>query len=143
MEDISLHLLDIMENALRAGAKTIRVRIDQDAVRDEVRISVEDDGKGMSEDEVKKALDPFYTTKESKRIGLGLPLLSQAAKEAGGRIEVSSAPKQGTSITAIFRLSHPDRKPLGDIDGTIDMMRSFHRGVVIEYKNTSKEGESI
>ena len=141
MEDISLHLLDIMENALRAGAKKIRVRIDQDDLRDEVRVSVEDDGDGMSEDEIQKALDPFYTTKEGKRIGLGLPLLSQSAKEAGGRIEVKSAPCKGTSITAVFCLSHPDRKPLGDIDGTIKLMRSFHHDVVIEYEHTLERGE--
>ena len=136
MEDISLHVLDIMENALRAGAKTIRVWIAHDEGKDEMRVTIADDGRGMSKKEVRDALDPFYTTKAGKRIGLGLSLLGQAADEAGGRIDVISTPDSGTSVTAIFRLSHPDRKPLGDIDGTIDIMKAFHRDVVIQYENT-------
>ena len=77
MEDISLHVLDIMENALRAGAKTIRVWIAHDEGKDEMRVTIADDGRGMSKKEVRDALDPFYTTKDGKRIGLGLSLLVQ------------------------------------------------------------------
>jgi signal transduction histidine kinase len=138
MEDLSLHIMDIIENALRAGAKTIRVRVVQDNAKDELSLTIEDDGKGMDERKLQMALDPFYTTKDRKRIGLGLPLLAQAATDADGRIEVDSIPGGGTSVTAVFKLSHPDRKPLGDIDGTIEMMRSFHRDVKIEFEDILK-----
>ena len=136
MEDISLHVLDIMENALRAGAKKISVRVARDPARDELRVIVSDDGRGMSEDEIRAALDPFYTTKENKRIGLGLPLLGQAAGAAGGRMELRSRPEAGTTVTAVFGLSHPDCKPLGDMEGTMKMIKAFHRDVDFEYEST-------
>lgn len=115
MEDISLHLLDVAENALAAGADRIEIRIFEERKEDVMRVEIKDNGCGMDEQMVKRALDPFYTTKVGKRVGLGLALFAQASREAGGDIEIQTVPGKGTIVRATFQLSHPDLKPLGDM----------------------------
>ncbi len=115
MEDLSLHILDIAENAIRADAKTIKIEIVEDESKDQLAICIEDDGRGMDKETVSKVLDPFFTTKGGKRTGLGLALLSQAAQQTGGDLRIDSERGRGTKVTAIFQSSHPDMKPMGDI----------------------------
>jgi anti-sigma regulatory factor (Ser/Thr protein kinase) len=119
LEDLSLHILDVAENSLRAGARWIRISIREVLEQDLLELTIEDDGKGMPPDLVRKVLDPFTTTKEDRRIGLGLPLLADAAREAGGEVTVESKPDKGTRIRATFRHGHIDRKPLGDVASTV------------------------
>lgn len=119
MEDLSLHILDIVENALAASADRIEIRIVEDTGRDLLSLEIADNGKGMDAQMRKNALDPFFTTRATRRIGLGLPLLAQAAEQSGGRLELQSEPGQGTRVSAVFQRSHPDRKPLGDIHQTL------------------------
>lgn len=119
MEDLSLHILDIVENSLRAEAKNISITIDEDMKRDTLEIKISDNGKGLSEEEIKKASDPFYTTKKGKKFGMGLALLAQSAREARGKCDISSIKRKGTKITATFEYSHIDRRPLGDITKTL------------------------
>lgn len=126
MEDLSLHILDIVENALRAGARNVIVRLSQSKREDRLVLEVIDDGEGMDEETVSRSLDPFFTTKEGKRIGLGLPLLAQAAEEANGKLYLESAPGKGTKVTATFRLSHIDRKPLGNLEETLRCLKAGH-----------------
>ena len=115
MEDLSLHILDIAENAIRAKAKRITVEISEDERKDRLTVCIKDDGEGMDRETVEKVLDPFFTTKHGGKVGLGLALLSQAAQQAGGDIEIDSKPGNGTEVTAVFRFSHPDMKPMGDV----------------------------
>lgn len=129
MEDISLHILDVAENALNAGASRIEIRIVEESKEDLMKIEIKDNGCGMDEQMVSQVLDPFYTTKAGKRVGLGLPLLAQAAKEAGGNMEIQSRPDKGTMICATFQLSHPDLKPLGDMFETLATLTCAHPGV--------------
>ncbi len=129
MEDISLHILDVAENALNAGANRIEIRIVEGSKEDLMKIEIKDNGCGMDEQMVSQVLDPFYTTKAGKRVGLGLPLLAQAAKEAGGNMEIQSRPDKGTMICATFQLSHPDLKPLGDMFETLATLTCAHPGV--------------
>ena len=126
MEDISLHLLDVAENALLAGADRIEIRIFEQSKEDIMRIEIKDNGCGMDEQTLERALDPFYTTKTGKRVGLGLPLFAQAAREAGGDIKIQTAPGEGTAINATFQLSHPDLKPLGDMLETMATLACAH-----------------
>lgn len=119
MEDLSLHILDVVENSIRAKAKKIKIKILEDESKGRLVLSIEDDGEGMKRATVKKALDPFFTTKDKKRIGLGLALLAQAAKQAGGWLKVDSKPGEGTKLKAIFKLDHPDMKPMGDMRETM------------------------
>lgn len=119
MEDISLHILDIAENSVAAGADTIEIKIVEDKEKDLLTVAISDNGSGMDEETAKKALDPFYTTKTTRRFGLGLPLLSEAARAANGDLSIKSKEGKGTKIKATFQHSHIDRKPLGDISQTI------------------------
>jgi hypothetical protein len=122
MEDLSLHILDIVENSVAARADTIEIRISEDEKKDLLSIEVIDNGAGMDEETVKKALDPFYTTRTVRRFGFGLPLLSEAAKAANGHLSIKSKKGEGTKIKANFQYSHIDRKPLGDIGQTIGIL---------------------
>ena len=131
MKDISLHILDVAENALAAGATRIEVVVREMDERDELHVEIRDDGRGMTAEQIAGARDPFYTTKPGKRIGLGLALLGQAAREAGGRMEIDSAPGAGTRVHAVFGLRHPDRKPLGDIEGTCTLLQLSHPEVEV------------
>jgi signal transduction histidine kinase len=119
MEDLSLHILDIVENSVTAGATEIKILVVEDTVMDRLSLEITDNGDGMDEVTCQKVLDPFFTTRTTRRVGLGLPLLVEAAQESGGSLELDSAPGQGTTVRAVFQLSHPDRKPLGDIAATL------------------------
>lgn len=119
MEDLSLHILDIVENSIEAGADTVEIRLAEDTVKDLLSIEIKDNGRGMDEETAKMVTDPFYTTKTVRRIGLGLPFLKQAAHECEGEFTISSEKGRGTTISACFRRSHIDRKPLGDMGATI------------------------
>ena len=119
MEDLSLHILDIVENSVAANADTIEIRITENIEKDLLSIEVIDNGMGMDEETLEKVLDPFYTSKTVRRFGLGIPLLSESAKAANGRLSITSKKGEGTKIRADFRHSHIDRKPLGDMSQTI------------------------
>ena len=135
MEDLSLHILDIAENSIAAAAKRIEIKINEDKDKDLLTIEIIDNGNGMDQETLNKALDPFFTTRTTRKVGLGLPLLAQAARESGGKIELSSEPRRGTTVKAIFRLSHPDCKPMGNINETIRTLVASHPEVDFIYEH--------
>jgi signal transduction histidine kinase len=136
MEDLSLHILDVAENSISSSAKRIEIRINEDPKKDVLTIEIKDDGKGMDEQTLQKALDPFFTTRTTRRVGLGLPLLAQAARETDGKIELDSNPGRGTTVKAMFRYGHPDRKPIGDIYETIRTLVMSHPEIDFLYEHT-------
>lgn len=138
MEDISLHILDIAENSLAAGANRIEVDIRESD--DLLILEVRDNGSGMDEELLKMVSDPFFTTKTVRKVGLGIPLLKQAAEECGGEMTIHSEKGKGTIITARFKRSHIDLKPMGDIGSTIMVLIAGNPDVdiVLEY---NKEGQ--
>jgi len=119
MEDLSLHILDIVENSVAAEANNIKIDIKEDELKDLLSVEISDNGKGMDQDQLKEVLDPFFTTKTSRRFGLGLSLLAEAAKSANGSLSINSAVGKGTTIKAEFQHSHIDCKPIGDMAQTI------------------------
>jgi anti-sigma regulatory factor (Ser/Thr protein kinase) len=119
MEDLSLHVLDIAENSIAAGAQHVEIRVQESRQDDLLSIEIIDDGHGMSEDMLQKATDPFFTTRTTRRVGLGLSLFEQAAKRAGGKFKIASSPGAGTRVTGVFQYSHVDRQPLGNMDQTL------------------------
>jgi signal transduction histidine kinase len=139
MEDVSLHVLDIAENALRAGARHVFIRLEQNRRDDRLVLEVTDDGEGMDEETQKRAADPFFTTKPAKKVGLGLPLLAQAAEESGGGLEVQSRPGRGTRVIATFGLSHIDRRPLGNIQETLRCLEATHPEVCFRFESVEKD----
>ena len=117
MRDMSLHILDLTENSIRAGASVVSVTVAEDPEKDVLEIVVEDNGTGLSVPP-EKATDPFYTTKAGKRTGLGLSLFRAAAEQAGGGLKLGRSPLGGASVHATMVLSHVDRVPLGDLAAT-------------------------
>ena len=122
MEELSLHVLDIVQNSIAAGAELIKVSIIEDKENDTLTISVDDNGKGMEEEVLKKVTDPFTTGRKTRRVGLGIPLLKLAAEMTGGSISLESKVGVGTKISAVFGYSHIDRQPLGDIASTMHQL---------------------
>jgi hypothetical protein len=122
MLELALHILDIAENSTRAGAMLIVIAIVEDLVKDVFSFEIRDNGSGMDKETIEKAMDPFYTTKKVRRVGLGLPMLANACTQAGGRFVIESKVGEGTRVHASFGHSHFDRQPLGDIAGVVSML---------------------
>ncbi len=119
MQDLSLHILDIVENSIDAGASRIEIMIEENIKKNFLKIEIKDNGKGMNKKTLAKVLDPFYTTKTVRRVGLGLSLLSQTVKEANGELKIYTRSKKGTRIIACMEYNHIDRRPLGDMADTM------------------------
>ncbi len=119
MRELALHLLDIAENSVAAGAKTVVVTVEEDTRADRLRLSVEDDGRGMDEEMAALVTDPFVTTRTTRKVGLGIPLLKAAAEACNGWLRITSEVGKGTRLECEFQHSHIDRMPLGDVAGTM------------------------
>ncbi len=135
MEDLALHILDIVQNSLEAGADAIEIEIWEDLKQDQLRIKVSDDGRGMDPDMLAKVTDPFFTTRTTRRVGMGLPLLAAASKAAGGALTIDSTPGKGTTIVATFRHGHIDRAPIGDIEATLMALLAGQPNKAIVYRH--------
>jgi len=141
LEDLSLHILDIVENAISAKAKRIDVVVIEEPKEDRLVIEIKDDGIGMDEEISQKAIDPFFTTRTSRRVGLGLSLMAQAAQETGGILRIESELGKGTKVTATFQYHHIDRKPLGSMIETMTTLLLGNPELNISYTH-QKEGKS-
>jgi len=119
LRELSLHLLDIAENSIAAEAKCIKIVVNEDSRSDLLQMIVEDDGRGMSTEMVEKVIDPFTTTRTTRKVGLGIPLLKAAAEACNGFLTIDSQPGKGTKIFVQFQRSHIDRMPLGDLVTTM------------------------
>ena len=119
MREIALHVLDIAENGINAGASLIQIRIEERVKDNLLVISIRDNGKGMPPEALQRALDPFYTTRTTRRVGLGLSLFREAAIRCDGSFAIDSKVGAGTEVRATFRWDHIDLAPMGDMAGTI------------------------
>jgi len=126
MDELSLNILDIAQNSIAADATLIEIDVEEDDGNDTMLIRVKDNGKGMSEDFLASVENPFVTTRSTRKIGLGISFLKEAAEMTGGGIELSSALGIGTTITATFQKSNIDRQPLGDLTGTMVALVSLN-----------------
>ena len=133
MRELSLHILDVVQNSIEAGASKIELSIIEDPGKDTLVIEVTDNGRGMSKALVEKVLDPFYTTRKTRHVGLGLPLFAAAARRADGDLILQSAPGKGTRLRAAFRRSHIDRAPLGDMPSVLLAVLLSERPVDLDY----------
>ena len=118
MRDLSLHLLDLAQNSVTAGASLIRIRIEVD---DDgwLTLTLEDNGKGMSPELLDRVRSPFTTTRTTRKVGLGIPLMMENAEKAGGMVHIDSTPGKGTTLTATMDTKNIDCLPLGDLSGTL------------------------
>lgn len=119
MRELSLHILDIAQNSIVAGAEVLRIAVIEDLVEDRLIIRIKDDGRGMDEETVARVIDPFYTTRTTRRVGLGIPMFKASAEGCNGCFFIKSQLGVGTEIDAEFQHSHIDRMPLGNMTDTL------------------------
>ncbi len=119
MRDLSLHILDVLQNSLEAGATQVELVIEEDLITDRLTITVRDNGRGMDEVTLARVADPFFTTRKTRHVGLGIPLFKAAAERCNGDLVITSQVGVGTTLAATFQHSHIDRAPLGDLVGTL------------------------
>jgi len=122
MQELSLNVLDVAENSVRANASLIRIGVEEDAAADRLTITIQDNGKGMTREQVETVIDPFYTTRTTRNVGLGVPLFKMEAEMTGGHFTIDSTVGVGTDLTAVFHPSSVDMIPLGDINGTVQLL---------------------
>ena len=122
MRELSLNVMDISQNSISAGASLITITVEEDAGLDELSISIGDNGRGMTPEQVEHVTDPFFTTRTTRSVGLGVPLFKMEAEMTGGRFSIESTVGVGTTTTAVFKPSSVDMIPLGDINGTVSML---------------------
>ena len=141
MLTMALNILDIVQNSIRAEASTITIDIGESIKNDFMDIRVSDNGKGMPEELLSKVTDPFVTTRTTRRIGMGLPLLKHQANLAGGDLSIESHQGKGTSTYVTFILGHVDRQPLGDIAGVMTILMSANPEINFLYNHKTDTGE--
>ncbi len=141
MKELSLNILDITENSVKAGATLTEISLIED--NETLTLKITDDGCGMPEEIVRGVTDPFYTTRTTRKVGLGLPLLKMAAEQTGGRIEIisSQGEEHGTSVTAVFYKNHLDFTPLGDVISTVTTLIQGHPDTDFLFKHTKNGNE--
>jgi hypothetical protein len=135
LRELSLHVLDIAENGITAGADLIQITVREALGEDRLTITIADNGRGMPPEKLKNPADPFITTRTTRRVGLGLSLLSAAAQRCGGALSVNSAPGRGTEVTATFVHSHIDRAPIGDMASSVTTLIMGNPGVDFVYRH--------
>ncbi|MHB9036671.1 MAG: ATP-binding protein [Armatimonadota bacterium] len=119
MRELSMHILDLAQNSISAGATKLEIEISADTKANTLTVSLRDNGRGMDPEFLAKVRDPFTTTRTTRRVGLGIPMFETAAKACDGELVLESSPENGTYVEATFRLSHIDRAPLGDMASTL------------------------
>jgi len=118
LRELALHILDIAENSISAGASQVEISVVRNTRENQLVISVRDNGNGMDEEMLARVINPFVTSRTTRKVGLGIPMLKQAAEACNGGLTVDSQPGKGTEITATFQNNHIDRMPLGNLADT-------------------------
>ena len=140
MDQLSLHILDIAQNSIRAEATIIQIDITEDEKNDRYSIEVTDNGCGMDETTLNQVSDPFFTTRTTRKIGLGISLFKQNAEQTGGSLTIESTPGCGCKLKAVFGLKHLDRQPLGDMAGTMTLLIGANPKIQFIYNHETQLG---
>lgn len=140
MKDLALHILDILQNSIRAEATMIKLQIDEVPSNNKYIVKLTDNGIGMSEELLKQITDPFFTTRTTRKVGLGLSLLKLNAERTKGTIKIQSQPGMGTEVEVVFGYDHIDRLPTGDIAGILALTVSSYPEIDFKYKHNTPKG---
>jgi hypothetical protein len=135
LHELSLHILDLLQNSLEAGATEIMLLVEDNPADDLLTFTVEDNGRGMTAEMAATAASPFCTGRKTRRVGLGLSLLAMAAEACNGGVRIDSLAGKGTRVAAVFRRSHPDRQPLGDLPAAITCALAGEEGLTLVYRH--------
>ena len=143
MRELSLNILDIAQNSISAGAPLITIEVSENTIDHTLIIGIYDNGKGMSEEQVKSVIDPFFTTRTTRKVGMGIPLFKMAAEQTGGRLEIKSELGVGTEVRAYFKTDSVDFTPLGDVASTVQMLITMNTDRDFVYRHTVNEKEFV
>ncbi len=147
MKELSLNILDITENSVKAGATLTEIEISED--KEALTITITDDGKGMSEEILKGVENPFYTTRTTRKVGLGIPLLKMAAEQTGGSFQITSKCREqypdshGTRVEAVFNKNHLDFTPLGDTVSTVTTLIQGHPDTDFSFAHSFMDKQAL
>lgn len=139
MRELSLNVLDIVQNSITANANLIEIMLVEDINNDILKINIFDNGKGMTDEQIKSVTDPFYTTRTTRKIGLGIPLFKMAAEMSGGSFKIESTVGSGTKIYTSYIHSSIDRMPVGNINETVSMLIRMNPDIDFVYTHTFNE----
>lgn len=135
MRELSLNVLDIAQNSIAAGATLVKLSVTEDTAHDRLTLVIADNGRGMTPEQLAQVRDPFYTTRTTRKVGMGVPLFRMAAEMAGGELTIQSSVGKGTTVTATFGLRHIDRMPLGDMAGTVSTLIRLNPSLDFIYRH--------
>ncbi|MDO4543526.1 MAG: ATP-binding protein [Clostridia bacterium] len=140
MKELSLNILDIAQNSIKAGASLVEIGIEERG--SSIEICVTDNGCGMSEEFLRTVTDPFSTSRTTRKVGMGLPLLKLAAEQTGGELEIFSKVGEGTKVKATFNKDHIDCAPLGDVIGTVITLIQGSPDIDFDFSHRTDKGEA-
>ncbi len=140
MRELSLNVMDVAQNSVRAEASLVRITVEESDKEDRLSIIIADDGCGMTEEQVQQVIDPFFTTRTTRKVGLGVPLFKLSAEQTGGSFDIKSKKGVGTTTTANYVKSHVDMTPLGDINSTVKILIQCNPDIDFVYTCTTDNG---
>ena len=143
MNELSLHILDIVQNSIKANATLVKIIIKEDRVNNVYTIIIEDNGHGMNEKTLSEVDDPFFTTRTTRKVGMGVSLFKMACEMTEGSFKIESKVDEGTKVTAIFKNDHIDRAPLGSIEETISILILNDKNIDIYYEHIVDNKEYV
>ncbi len=143
MLELSLHVLDIVNNSVKAKAETIEIIIDEQIEKNTLSVTIRDDGCGMDEEFLKTVTDPFKTTRTTRKVGMGISLFQAAAEATGGNLTISSEKNVGTEVVATFTYDHIDRQPMGDMASTMQTLVSSNENIDFIYRHIKNQKEFL
>lgn len=143
MKDLSLHILDLVHNSVTAKASRIEISIHENPKDNRYTLKVEDNGKGIAPDKLPGVIDPYTTSRKTRKVGMGLPLLKHNAVQAGGNLEITSTCQKVTKVTADFQFDHIDRPPPGDLAGVIIQLFNAFSAIRFRYVHETLSGKFI
>ena len=140
MRELSLNVMDVAQNSVRAEADLVRITVEESDKEDRLTIVIADDGCGMTEDQVRQVIDPFFTTRTTRKVGLGVPLFKLSAEQTGGSFDIQSKVGEGTTTTASYVKSHVDMTPLGDINSTVKILIQCNPQIDFIFTHSTDKG---
>ena len=143
MTELSLNILDIAENSVKAGAALTEITVRVKSAENFLEIIIKDNGCGMSEEQVKSVIDPFYTTRTTRKVGLGVPFFKESAEASGGSFSIESSVGVGTTVKASYELDNIDRMPMGDLTATIHTLVTMHDDMDFLFTYKVNENEFV
>ena len=141
MRELSLNVMDIAQNSVTANASLITITVNESDKDDFLDIFIEDNGKGMTKEQVQSVIDPFFTTRKTRKVGLGIPLFKMAAEQTGGNLSINSQVGIGTKVHAHFVKSSVDMTPLGDINSTVKILIQCNPCLDFVFNHSTDNGE--